>query len=117
MPYNVLDAACPSRQVLNLITDKWSVLIIYSLAAGPQRYSQLQKGIRGISKKMLTQTLRQLERDGLVTRHVRDVIPPHVGYQLTPLGQTLTEPLSALCHWAQHHMEAVEIARNRYRAT
>lgn len=117
MPYNVLDATCPSRQVLNLITDKWSVLVIYSLISGPCRYTQLQKNIHGISKKMLTQTLRQLEKDGLVARYVYDIIPPRVDYSLTPLGKTLIEPLTALCNWAQNHMEAVEAARKRYQAS
>lgn len=111
---NVLDENCPSRQVLELIADKWTAIIIYRLAQGIKRYSDLQREIKGISQKMLTQTLRRLERDGIVERKVYPVVPPRVEYSLTPLGETLTEPLCKLCEWAETHLGEVEAARTRY---
>lgn len=111
---SVCDAECPSRQVLDLIADKWTAIIIYRLAEDTKRYSQLQREINGISQKMLTQTLRSLERDGIVERKVYAVVPPMVEYSLTPLGQTLIEPLCTLCKWAETHIPEVEVARSRY---
>src|SRR5204862_4790492 len=93
---SVLDAQCPSRLVLDRIADKWTALIIQILARGTMRYAALQREIGGISQKMLTQTLRSLERDGLVQRTVHPVVPPKVEYSLTRLGRTLIEPLHAL---------------------
>jgi DNA-binding HxlR family transcriptional regulator len=84
------------------------------LARGTKRYSQLQREINGVSQKMLTQTLRTLERDGLVKRTVYPVVPPMVEYSLTSLGETLIEPLSALCKWAEAHFQEVEKARARH---
>lgn len=110
----VLDQNCDSRQVLELIADKWTAIIIYWLAQGTKRYSELQRQIKGISQKMLTQTLRRLERDGIVDRKVYPVVPPRVEYSLTPLGETLTEPLCKLCKWAETHLSEVEAARTRY---
>jgi DNA-binding HxlR family transcriptional regulator len=111
---SVCNAQCPSRQVLDLIADKWTAIAIYRLSKGTKRYNQLQKEIGGISQKMLTQTLRSLERDGIVSRMVYPVIPPMVEYSLTPLGETLIEPLSQLCKWAENHISEVETARNSY---
>lgn len=111
---NVCDADCPSRQVLDLIADKWTAIIIYQLAQNTKRYSELQREINGISQKMLTQTLRRLERDGIVERKVYAVIPPMVEYSLTPLGKTLIEPLCKLCKWAETHIPEVEAARHLY---
>lgn len=111
---SVCNAECPSRQVLDLIADKWTAIIIYQLAQGTKRYSQLQREISGISQKMLTQTLRGLERDGIVARKVYAVVPPMVEYSLTPLGETLIEPLCKLCKWAETHIPQVEAARNNY---
>ncbi len=111
---SVCNAQCPSRQVLDLIADKWTAIAIYRLSKGTKRYSELQKEIGGISQKMLTQTLRGLERDGIVSRRVYPVIPPMVEYSLTPLGETLIEPLSQLCKWAETHIPEVETARDRY---
>lgn len=111
---SVCDANCPSRQVLDLIADKWTAIIIYRLSKGTKRYSELQREIGGISQKMLTQTLRSLERDGIVSRKVYPVVPPMVEYSLTALGATLIEPLSTLCRWAESHLPEVEAARNRY---
>ena len=91
-----MDAQCPSRLVLDRIADKWTALIIQVLAHGTKRYAELQREIGGISQKMLTQTLRSLERDGLVQRKVHPVVPPKVEYSLTKLGRTLIEPLRAV---------------------
>ena len=107
---NVFDATCASRRVLDLIADKWTVLVIHALARGTRRYNQLQRQIDGVSQKMLTQVLRNLERDGLVDRKIYPVVPPMVEYSLTPLGQTLTEPLAAICHWAEAHLDELEAA-------
>ncbi len=113
---NVLSAQCPTRKVLDLIADKWTTLVIYLLAGGKHRYGELHKRIEGISQKMLTQTLRQLEDDGLVNRRVYPEVPPRTEYELTPLGETLREPLSALCRWAEEHLPEVEKARSRQKA-
>jgi DNA-binding HxlR family transcriptional regulator len=108
---NVFDPNCGSRRVLNLIADRWTALVIYALDGETRRYSELEKLIGGISQKMLTQTLRNLERDGIVARTVYPVVPPHVEYALTPLGTTLIEALRSLCLWAQENLDAVEAAR------
>ena len=108
---DVLDASCPARQVLDLIADKWAVLVLYALADGTRRTGELQRTVDGISTKMLTQTVRDLERNGLVTRTVHPVVPPKVEYDLSPLGQTLAETLGALCRWAEEHLDDVEQAR------
>ena len=111
---NVLDPNCGSRRVLDLIADKWTMLVIYVLARGTRRYSQLRREIEGISHKVLTETLRRMEQDGLVKRKVYPVVPPKVEYTLTALGETLMEPLSTLCHWAENHLNEVELARGHY---
>jgi DNA-binding HxlR family transcriptional regulator len=109
---NVFDPNCGSRRVLNLIADRWTALVIYALDHETRRYSELEKMIGGISQKMLTQTLRRLERDGIVARTVYPVVPPHVEYALTPLGATLIAALRLLCQWAQENLGAVEAARH-----
>ena len=109
---NVLSAQCPTRMVLDLIADKWTTLVIYLLSSGTRRYGELQREIGGISQKMLTQTLRKLEEDGLVKRTVYPEVPPHTDYTLTELGQTLKEPLGSLCQWAVAHIAEVEKARS-----
>ncbi|HXX40761.1 MAG TPA: helix-turn-helix domain-containing protein [Chthoniobacterales bacterium] len=114
---SVMDAQCPSRLVLDRIADKWTALIIQILAKGTMRYAELQRKIGGISQKMLTQTLRSLERDGLVNRTVHPVVPPKVEYSLTRLGRTLIEPLHALCRWSEKHLHELESNRARARAT
>lgn len=111
---NVLSAQCPTRQALDLIADKWTTLLIYLLSRGKQRYGDLHRQVGGISQKMLTQTLRKLERDGLVTRHVYPEVPPRTEYELTKLGHTLIEPMGALCEWAGAHLPELEQARKRY---
>jgi DNA-binding HxlR family transcriptional regulator len=110
---NVLDQNCESRQALDRIADKWTCLIVYALLNGPLRHGELRRRIEGISQKMLTQTLRSMEADGLVKRTVVEVIPPHVEYALTELGQTLSEPLVAICLWAMNHLHEMQAARQR----
>ncbi len=112
---SVFNPKCGSQQVLERIADRWTALIIYALAKGTMRYSELYRAIGGISQKMLTQTLRSLERDGLVERKVYAVVPPKVEYSLTPLGETLIEPLRAICKWAEAHLEELQAARARHR--
>lgn len=107
-------ANCGTRKVLDLIADEWTVFVVYALADGTRRYSQLQREVHGISQKMLTQTLRNMERDGMVERKVYPVVPPMVEYSLTELGQTLIEPLSAVGRWAEEHLGEVEQARAQY---
>jgi DNA-binding HxlR family transcriptional regulator len=111
---NVLRAQCGTREVLELIANKWTALVIHTLASGTRRYGELRREIEGISQKMLTQTLRGLERDGLVSRTVHPVVPPRVEYELTPLGKSLKGPLCALCQWAESHLEELHEARRRY---
>jgi DNA-binding HxlR family transcriptional regulator len=113
---NVLDQKCESRQALDRLADKWTCLIVYALLNGPMRHGELKRTIQGISQKMLTQTLRSMEADGLVQRTVVDVIPPHVIYSLTPLGQTLSDPLVAICQWAMDHLHELQEARARREA-
>jgi DNA-binding HxlR family transcriptional regulator len=108
---DVFNASCDSRQVLDLIADRWSMLVIYALGSRVRRHGELKRMIGGISQKMLTQTLRSLERDGLVRRSVYDVVPPRVEYALTPLGRTLLVPLRAICRWAENHLPQVRTAR------
>jgi DNA-binding HxlR family transcriptional regulator len=113
---DVYAADCPTRQVLDLIADKWTVLIIFLLADEPKRFSELRRSINGISQKMLTQTLRSLERDGLVTRTVYPEVPPRVEYQLTPLGKTLRSPIQAVISWSETYIDAVTSAQAEYDA-
>jgi len=108
---SVFDAKCGSHRVLDLIANRWTALVIHALAGGTQRYSELHRKIGGVSQKMLTQTLRKLEREGLVERRVYPVVPPKVEYSLTPLGRTLTGPLRAICQWAEEHLPELERAR------
>jgi DNA-binding HxlR family transcriptional regulator len=113
---NVLNKRCPSNQVLDMIADKWSVLVIHALCKETLRYSDLERMIDGISQKMLTQTLRSLERNGLIRRTVYPVVPPHVDYELTELGWSLHKVLSPLCKWSQEHIAEVWQARENYEA-
>jgi DNA-binding HxlR family transcriptional regulator len=110
------DSCIAVREVLNRVGDKWSVFIVGLLADGPKRFSELRRTIEGISQRMLTLTLRGLERDGLVTRTVYPTIPPRVEYQLTELGCTLRKPIQSLAKWAQENRERIQQSRNRYDA-
>lgn len=105
---------CPTRQVLDRIGDKWTTLIIGALQDGPRRFSELRREIGGISQKMLTQTLRALERDGLIHRTAYAEVPPRVEYALTPLGETLCAPIEAIRRWAEDHIDEVSAAQQRY---
>jgi len=98
-------------QVLARVGDKWTVLVVSNLGDGPKRFNELRKALGSISQRMLTLTLRGLERDGLVERKVFPQVPPRVEYSLSPLGETLVQPLSALCAWAEEHFWEVERAR------
>ncbi len=111
----VLNAGCPSRALLARIGDKWTALVIRSLDGRTLRYNELQREVAGISQKMLTQTLRALEEDGLITRKVYPVIPPMVEYSLTPLGRTLVGPVHAICAWAENHLPRIEAHRQERR--
>ena len=111
---DVFDRTCPSRQLLDRIGDAWSVLTVVMLADGSRRYSELAQRIEGISPKMLTQTLRALERDGLITRTVHAVVPPRVDYALTPLGRSLLDLVTGLELWAETNITEVEEARAKY---
>lgn len=115
--YSVLSPGCPSRVVLERIADKWTALIIQVLARGTLRYSALRREIGDISQKMLTQTLRSLERDGLVRRKAYPVASPKVEYTLTPLGRTLIEPLQGLCRWTEKHLPELEANRRQAAST
>ena len=116
MKTSVYKQDCPSRQVLDRIGDTWSVLIIGSLADGPLRFTELAARIGGVSPKMLTQTLRGLERDGMISRTVHPVVPPKVEYALTDLGASLLDLVSALGSWAERHIADVIDARTAYDA-
>lgn len=114
-PANILVSACPSRTVMRHLTDRWTPMIVAALSEEPTaRFSELKDRIQGVSPKVLTQTLRSMERDGLVTRKVTAAMPPRVDYALTPLGTTLTAPMNALRRWAQDHMVEVLAAREKY---
>jgi DNA-binding HxlR family transcriptional regulator len=102
------------REVLDRVGDKWSVLLVVMLTDGPRRFNDLRRSIEGISQRMLTHTLKALERDGLVTRTVYPTIPPKVEYALTDLGKTLLEPITALADWARGNGVAMQQARARY---
>jgi DNA-binding HxlR family transcriptional regulator len=102
-----------SELALDLVSDKWFVLVIHQLKQGTRRYNELKRDIPGISQRMLTHTLRNMERDGLVDRAVYPVVPPKTEYSLTPLGMTLIEPLHTLCLWAEKYFDQVLENRRR----
>lgn len=114
--FDVLTATCPSRTSLARIANKWTAMIVMALGPGPMRFGDLRTTVDGISAKVLTDTLRDLERDGLVARHAYAEIPPRVEYELTSLGQTLEAPLRALGRWAEAHIPEVLAARETYDA-
>lgn len=114
IPGNPYLKGCPSRRILDRIGDRWTVLIVGSLSHGTARFSELLRGVDGISQKMLTQTLREMERDGLVVRTVYPEVPVRVEYSLTPAGHSLREPLKALEEWAIEHLGGVLSSQERY---
>ena len=109
-------ADCPSRQVLTHVTNRWGSLVMIALTSGTQRFSSLRRQIGGVSERMLAQTLQQLEADGLVRRVAHDVVPPHVEYSLTPLGQGAAEKVQALAVWIETNLPAIMQARPVARA-
>lgn len=106
--------ACPVRGVLDKISDKWSMLLVMTLASGPRRFNQLRREIPDISQKMLTQTLRDLQRDGMVARTVFDTKPPSVEYRLTPLGESIIVPFGHLIQWAGENHPQIDQARQSF---
>lgn len=113
---NVYAATCPTRLVLDRVADKWAVLVLGLLRNGPVRFNQLRRSIEGVSQKMLSQTLKSLERDGLVTRHAVATVPVTVEYSITPLGGTLSASVDALRIWAETYIEEVQAAQRSYDA-
>jgi DNA-binding HxlR family transcriptional regulator len=112
------DADCPAtREILNRVGDKWSVLLVVLLGEGPKRFNQMRRAVAGISQRMLTVTVRGLERDGLVKRTVYPTNPPQVEYALTSLGRTLLQPVAVLATWAQRHRDDVKRARADFERT
>jgi DNA-binding HxlR family transcriptional regulator len=110
----VNDRDCPSRMILDHLADKWAVLIVVRLASGTLRFAELRRAIDGISQKMLTVTLRDLERDGLVVRKLYASVPPKVEYSLTPLGGSLVDKVNELCTWAEANSAEILRARERF---
>lgn len=108
---------CPVREVLSRVGDKWSILVVSILRDGSMRFSDLRRSVEGISQRMLTLTLRGLERDGLVTRTVTPTTPPRVDYALTRLGGTLLDPIMALAEWAETNRATIQTARQRFDET
>jgi len=113
-PWNVMVRTCPSRTSLARIANKWTAMIVIALSGGSMRFGEVRQAVDGISGKVLADTLRQLERDGIVSRTSFDQMPPRVEYALTDLGETLREPLTALGLWAESHIEEVERAQAAY---
>jgi len=114
---NVFDPNCPTRVILDRIGDKWTVLAVLLLRNGPLRFTELRDGIGRVAPKVLTQTLRRLERDGLVTREVFAEVPPRVVYALTPVGESLIKPITAVSDWAEEHLPAITEAQAQYDAS
>ena len=103
-----------AERALSLVSDQWFILVVHALMSEKKRYSELQRSIPNVSKKMLTQTLRRMERDGMVTRTVYPVIPPHTEYQLTLLGESLVPALQELCRWSNRNFDQVEANRGAF---
>ena len=112
--YSAYVAECPSRQVLDALSDKWVTLVLTALSGEPRRYSELSRTIAGVSQKMLTQTLRTLERDGLITRTITPSVPVRVDYELTSLGRTLLPVVRAIKNWSESHIAEIHAARAGY---
>jgi DNA-binding HxlR family transcriptional regulator len=114
---DAFDADCPTRVVLDRIGDKWTVLVVSALSSGTMRFTQLRTRVGSVAPKVLTQTLRALERDGVLTRTVYAQVPPRVEYQLTDLGHSLVTPIAAIQEWAESHVSHVLAARESYDMT
>ena len=113
---DAFDPDCPTRVVLDRIGDKWTVLVIGALEDGPLRFTEVRTRIGGVAPKVLTQTLRAMERDGLLTRTVHAQVPPRVDYELTALGASLTAPIAMLTDWAETHLTQILASREGYDA-
>jgi DNA-binding HxlR family transcriptional regulator len=111
------DATCPARLLFDQIADKWSMMILTVLDGAPQRFNTIRRSIEGVSQKSLTQTLRKLERNGLITRRVLSGSPVAVEYSISPLGETVLPPFRALYRWTKENMPAVEAARAAFDRT
>lgn len=111
---DVFNANCPSRTVVEILSDKWAMLLLWSLAREPLRFGELRRRLDGVTQKMLTQTLRSLERNGLVSRTVYPTTPPSVEYALLPLGQSVSGIAQQMCLWAEEHIVEVISARQAY---
>lgn len=111
---DLFDPDCPTRVVLDRIGDKWTVLVVSALSTGTLRFTELRARVGGVAPKVLTQTLRALERDGILIRTIYAQVPPRVEYQLTDLGRSLAQPIAAIQDWAEGHVAAVLAARNSY---
>ena len=111
--YNAMNALCPTRQLLDVLSDKWVCLVLCALMRGPARHSEIARQIAGVSQKMLTQTLRSLEADGFITRTVTAEVPVRVDYELTALGQDFAPVMVAIKAWAEAHMDEVLAARGQ----
>ena len=112
--FDVMERSCPTREVLGRVADKWTMLVVLALEGGPMRFSQLKRRIVGVAQKMLTQTLRGLERDGLVSRRVFPTVPVTVEYTLTPLGHSLSDAVAVVRSWTYGHIAEIESARSRF---
>ena len=113
-PWNVFKTACPSRQIFERISDRWTGIVLMALEDGTLRFSELKRKVEGVSQKMLTQTLRALERDGLVTREVFPTVPVTVEYTLTRLGVSLLGTMQQVRAWAYANIEEIDAARGQY---
>ena len=112
--FNVMMLSCPSRLIMQRLGDKWVPLVLLALQGQPQRFSHIRERIGGVTPKVLTQTLRTLERDGLLTRTIYPEVPPRVEYELTELGRSVLEPMEMLRLWSQEHAQKILEARNAY---
>ena len=113
---DLFDAGCPTRLILDRIGDKWTVLVVLLLSDGPMRFSQLRADLGRVAPKVLTQTLRRMERDGLITREVFAEVPPRVDYALTELGRSLARPIAVIGDWAEVHIGQIASAQAAYDA-
>jgi DNA-binding HxlR family transcriptional regulator len=111
---NVFDAGCPARSVLEILAEKWALLLVHTLADGPARTAELRRRIGGISDKMLIQTLRRLERNGFVARRAYPEVPPRVEYSLTSLGASLSGPITTLDRWVERHLSEIDLAQREF---
>ncbi|WP_309621653.1 helix-turn-helix domain-containing protein [Novosphingobium sp.] len=114
MGYDVYDSGCPARMVLDHVGDKWALLVLHRLGQGPVRFNALRREIHGLSQKVLSQVLKRLERDGLITREAFPTVPVTVEYALTGLGECLTANVGPLLRWAEANMEQIKLAQVAY---